>query len=295
MIIFINLSETETQNGKLIKAILGFDLIKNYILENEYFKYITIYIGTKFEDNSQNHENASDRSILYDNTYIIENILEFSGLIDDETIIIVYIGSGISAFKSRGCKGEKPKVFTLVRSLLDIVNIVNFIDKNEEHFETNFESNIDSENSHVDTKKSNYEEKVYFFRGHADARYEILPPIFREGNIHFEKKLYDEFLLRKNESFWTRSSVIENLTLLQHYGIPIRLLDITSNILIAFYFACESQFDKVGEVIIFEEFENKIKYIDSKSVGIASMLSQIHKKSFTANPIGKTEIDVEAK
>ena len=45
---------------------------------------------------------------------------------------------------------------------------------------------------------------------------------------------------------------LELLALLQHYGIPTRLLDITENALVALYFACCSEPDKDGEVFVFK-------------------------------------------
>lgn len=45
---------------------------------------------------------------------------------------------------------------------------------------------------------------------------------------------------------------IELLALLQHYGIPTRLLDVTENALVALYFACKSHSATDAEIIIFK-------------------------------------------
>lgn len=72
------------------------------------------------------------------------------------------------------------------------------------------------------------------------------------------------------------NSTFEKLVKMQHYSLPTRLLDITSNPLVALFFACkdEKQMTEDGELYRFEITEDDLKYYDSDTVSVVSNIAR---------------------
>ncbi len=116
------------------------------------------------------------------------------------------------------------------------------MDTTDKHIEDNKIDSLAAYISSITTVRNNLLEngssETLFFRGQSNSTWDIRPSIFRDSLVSVEDKIIQTAKARVPQEFRECISSFEELTKLQHYGLPTRLLDITMNPLVALYFAC---------------------------------------------------------
>jgi hypothetical protein len=108
--------------------------------------------------------------------------------------------------------------------------------------------------------------KNKLFRGHADDSWSLLPNIAREtpekNTVEIEEKMLNEFRRLATTLLPDPDATQKDLLVLaQHYGMKTRLLDWSSNPLVALWFACQKEENSNGVVYIYFPDESNEKSV----------------------------------
>lgn len=242
------------------------------ILEKENSKYTSLYDKTISYKNSV--EELSN-SIKY------KKIGNSSQLTYKEASAIVNL-----VYKTLKKSDEKidftKEIFKGIRELKKISNDIGisknvFYNKNKVKLQ--FISSVSSI-SNILNKLKNKEEQTIFFRGHSNCNYILRPSIMRNDILKDnEETIYNELLINCPDEFKNCNTHLDKLVKMQHYGLPTRLLDITRNFLVALFFACESQTNSYGELVLLGVKKEDIKYPQSDTASILASLPILNKET----------------
>ena len=135
-------------------------------------------------------------------------------------------------------------------------------------------------------KNKNIPGAQIFFRGQETHFWEVKPSVFRDNMLSVEHNLMQEPLRQVPIEFKGIGNSFAIMEKYQHYGLCTRLLDVTTNPLVALYFACtphcEEEYEKIDEegtemkspqgIIYFKEENMPVMYNDL-SVSVISKLA----------------------
>lgn len=76
---------------------------------------------------------------------------------------------------------------------------------------------------------------ITFYRGQANKEWDLIPRLYRENLFNQERALLEE-LMRIAPQEFNGLNNFSKLVKMQHYGLPTRLLDMTTNPLVALFF-----------------------------------------------------------
>jgi hypothetical protein len=142
---------------------------------------------------------------------------------------------------------------------------------------------------------------ILFYRGEHRKYDRLLPAIYNPNYswINNEDTIYKQTTALFPDEFNGKRYTIEKLIVMQHYGIPTRILDISKNPLVGLFFACYANgnnetLKEDGRVYVFSIPQIKIKFCDSSSVAMTANIcklppdrTKIENNRFSATDFGK--------
>lgn len=104
------------------------------------------------------------------------------------------------------------------------------------------------------------------YRGHSKLNYILKPSLLRVNLIEHEEMLIQDAINRLPQYFEGCKNEIDKLVIMQHYGLPTRLLDVTHNPLVALFFVVVNNLQDAGVLLCFEVCDDYFIYGNDDSI-----------------------------
>lgn len=155
--------------------------------------------------------------------------------------------------------------------------------------------------SNINQINDNNKSTEFYFRGQSNSAFKnTLPYLFRNEELfNNEDKLFKEFLRNDPELFKDTINNFDRLSLMQHHQMATRLLDLTTNPLVALYFAVSENNGNDAEIFIFSNKLNRANLVLDSNIDPNSNLIEFFKTSDTMDSrwvkdVFSDEIQVES-
>ena len=160
----------------------------------------------------------------------------------------------------------------------------------------------------INEEKSVYPEAgaEFFFRGESknhksecdgDAlSSEFQSFLDREGLVDYERRLFEEAMRLNIASFEQDRTMVECIARMQHYQLPTRFADVSTNALLSTHFACNANPDRDGFIRVMKVAEHKMKSFTSDVIIAISHLPLVNAKEINPseiNGLGKLTYEIK--